>query len=287
MNQLLQQSPKDLCNPTLRKSWNLKDVEKLIAQTKNPLIRGAANKGNAFLSYGNIDNWDAIWGKDSDKKIEDCTTYANTTEGDASYPTGSTSKLRLNPTTDVIDTVNNVSSNDVALYRNLGSALSDTAWVQRQKIDYSALVANGTAAQAHDTSIGMSDVSTSPTNNHDFLGFVIQGRSTGFTFICASFIAKSLGSAPSASSSFATTPSTSSPYYLQNSRLSATSFKSELFSNSVYSTSIEAETLTVSSLINSLQYWYDGIFSQTVSGGGDITQTIDDMRSADGVTTPP
>ena len=52
MNQLLPQSAENLCNPRLRKSWTLNDVEKLIAKTKQPLIRGAGHHGNSFLSFG-------------------------------------------------------------------------------------------------------------------------------------------------------------------------------------------------------------------------------------------
>jgi len=51
MNELLYQKPQDLVNQRLNKSWTLKDVQKLIAKTKQPLIRGAGNKGNSFLSF--------------------------------------------------------------------------------------------------------------------------------------------------------------------------------------------------------------------------------------------
>lgn len=229
--------------------------------------------------------WDTVWGFLTDKTIEDCTTYANTTEGDSKYPTTDTTHYRLNPTTDVIDT-NFATVGHHTLYRDLtGAAISDTAWVLQFKVVV-ASITSPSAGLSHSIYYGMSSLTSTPAVAKDFLGVAFYNQGTGPTkeIYAVGRDGVILGIANDATSQVFTHAFQVETIYIRLRRLSATSFKVEIYSDSAYTTSIESKTITIPSTIQGLRYFFCGVYDNANVTG--YTINIDDIQIRDGQTTP-
>lgn len=238
-----------------------------------------ANHGNIFTSFTPL--WDAIWGYLSDKRIEDFTTYANTTEGDAIYPTGDTARLRVNPTTDVLDFSCASNSINTNIYRDIGIAnISDTSWILRFKLDITTLVKEVGVNQMR-LYISLNSLhALGDPQTEDGLGMLISYRSGndlihGYIDNGGTSAQTSTGIVPSATT-----------YYVEFVRLDADNFRIRLFSDSTYTTQLSTNTITISSAYTGLRYF--GVQHYTETGTtNNIVGTIDNILFANNRTTPP
>jgi len=270
----LQKSSKDLCNP-LRKSWTLKDVEKLITKTKQSLIRGAGNHGNAFLSFG------AAW--DFTENFSACTTN----QCDGLWPSTNTAELAVNTTTDVIDIdVSGIDvdgiSHDSEQHYDLGAGIvSDTAFLLRFKFVLSSFTASTVASQISQLKIGLSSVTTiGETPVEDSIGVIF--RWVPSTTLIYGYHADG-GTATRISTTVVPSATT---YYIEIKRLTATTAEVKLFSDSTFTTQLgSTASMTIPSTIQGLRYLKLYPFVQRSTGV--FVATFDDVQLMETVSTPP
>ncbi|MDC3251747.1 hypothetical protein OAU96_02430 [Planctomycetota bacterium] len=248
------------------------------------------------IYYFNEQISDALWGKNSDQVIEDCTTYANTTEGDADYVpsvTG-TNECRLNPSTDVIDCrFEDASADHFVAYRDLtGATITDNAWTLRCKVATTVITAPS-GGLSHSVFIGMSSTTSNFATSQDFLGisFWNPGASESpntpkhYAVYRDSALGGTSHQAPAASSiAFTTAWTNSDTYYIEIIRVSDTELTVELFSDSAYTTSVEKQTVSVPSTVTALRYFKAGVYDNANVVG--FTMTIDDLEFWEGVNAP-
>ena len=211
-------------------------------------------------------------------------SYADTTAGDASYPTSDTTNLRVNPTNDVIDwIVKRDSSNDAMVY-DLGSGnVSETAWTLRMKI----VIASFTEGADNSTFWGISDSvqTTSSTGNQDMLGLAFRGTGTAHGYGCFDTEAAAPTSA-TVEDEKSDLVFAAGTYYLQIRRLSAIAYDVKFFSNASYSTQIGTTSTGVcTAACNALRYIKLMNRVAASAGAGAITATIDNITFYDGVTS--
>lgn len=219
---------------------------------------------------------------------DDFTSYADQTAFDTAYVSTSTAEIRGNPTDNDIDwTIDGgVAGNMEFMYYDLmGAVVDDTAWVLRQPIVTTA-IATISSPYNHNFLFGLSDDNTSYMSSaQDFIG--TMGHSSDSTKIWYAIDTDEAvpGDQSIGGTAFATTWTTGT-IYNEVIRTSATTFTTELFSDSGYSTSIEQEAPSVASTCDNLRYWKIGSWDNTTSGVH--TGRIDpSLQFADGVTVAP
>jgi len=162
-------------------------------------------------------------------------------------------------------------------YYDLGSALSDTAWVIRFKCVMTAS-ANGAGSNTIG-SFGMSSVTGDAVTTQDFLGHYKAGNNNDYSVVVDGSI---LG--PSTGSSLGR-PLAGTTRYHEMKRTSATSWTNSIYSTSDYSGTPDAtHTLTIASSITGLQYFNISNYNSG-SGAGVLSGYIDDVKIYDGVTS--
>jgi hypothetical protein len=201
----------------------------------------------------------------------------NFSGADAWTDTGS--GIGVNTTTDVMDwnALRNGALN--GSYYDLG-LISETEWLLRFKLTVSALT-----TPSGNCYLGMviSDNATSDVvTNQDAIGLTMQFVIDGSKVFHA--IGKN-GTSIEVGQSFATAFTTTT-YYIQVKRTSATSCTVGIYSDSAFSTLTEEEVVTITSGITGLRYIKFVNFNAT-SSTGVFNGTIDDIQFIDGQSTPP
>ena len=162
-------------------------------------------------------------------------------------------------------------------YYDLGSALSDTAWVIRFKCVMTAS-ANGAGSNTIG-SFGMSSVTGDALTTQDFLGHYKAGNGDDVSVVVDG---SNLG--PGTGSSLGR-PLAGTTRYHEMKRTSATSWTNSIYSTSDYSGTPDAtHTLTIASSIIGLRYFNIANYNSG-SGAGVLSGYIDDVKIYDGVTT--
>ena len=159
----------------------------------------------------------------------------------------------------------------------LGATISDTAFV----FQYHRVFTGNSSPDSYNktTVFGLSSVTGGYASTQDFLGTQLTWGIDD-TWSCMSVNGNDYTYSP-----FATSFTTTEDYHVRDIRLSATSFKSEFFSDA-YSSSVEAETITINSGVVSLRYPIH--MSRGASTKTEIQNGYsDDFKLADGVTTAP
>ena len=226
---------------------------------------------------------DALWGKNSDQVIEDFTTYADTTEGDASWVTDNTARLRVNPTTDVFDFTGGSNTYQIESHFDIGTAnISETAWVLRFKLDFTTYTKSTEVSQVQEIKFTMASGHTTGYTpaSIDELGFLVSSYSGAGKEDIQSFINNG-GSGTRTTT--AITPSQTT-YYCQLTRTSATNFRIEFFSDSAYSSQIGSTlNTTISASYTGLRYFMVQYYVE--ANNGTLSGTVDDIEFWNGVTT--
>lgn len=244
---------------------------------------GDYTQPTAAVATTEKDNTAAVWGKDSDQTIENFTTYANTTEGDASYPTSNTSVLRVNPTTDVLDGIFTTvdASNQYQIYRDLTS-ISNTAWNLRFKLTISAITNPGNFNYAF--FVGFSSTTTGADVAEDGIALRLSVTSGGSRTYNIVDTDNSTMFYTAVEQTFAKALTTET-VYVEMIRSSATAYSIELFSDSNYTTSIEKETGTVAAGSDSYRYFKAMFADNSGHATGNMTISLDDIQMVNGATT--
>ena len=188
----------------------------------------------------------------------------------SSWVTSNSAKFLYNSTNNNIDILNSNAYDNI--YYDLGS-VSDTKWLCKFKV---------TLTTAGSQSLGFAYFYVGSTTgdaneSNDGLGFYFYDNANN-TYALADN-----GNRPdqtTVTGALGISPSTTT-YYAEMKRTSATSFTVTLYSDSSYSTSLGTATLTVSSGITGLQYFK--IMGYNTTGG--LVGTLDDFKFYNGVTS--
>jgi len=168
------------------------------------------------------------------------------------------------------------STNDAISY-DLGTALSDTNWICRFKLNFTTL----TSGSGYKTYFGISSASSATAQNgtHDFIGMSVrkQNNTLGSHDVDGGAIPDG------AENTGGLTYATGTDYYFEIIRLSSTTYEIRRYSDSTYSTISQTVTGTCGSTVTGLQYF--GIWNHIVSAGDVHAGTLDDLKIYDGVTS--
>lgn len=167
------------------------------------------------------------------------------------------------------------------VYYDLGSGnVSDTKWVLRFHMVHTS--ESGNNAKNTVINMGISSITGGLTSTQDFIGLNLQfGQDNQYR---AQYNDGVAGSGSSAVSAFSTSITGTDNYYVEIKRTSATAMSVEFFSDSDYSTSVEQETLTITSGTSGLRYL--GIQLGYGSADDDILNGyLDDIKFYNGVTS--
>lgn len=212
---------------------------------------------------------------------DDFTSYADTTAGDAAWPTSSTTKIRVNPTNDNIDFIWTAATANYGIAYDLTS-VSDSAWILRFKIRFSTLTSD-TSWRAF---LGLSSVNqaTSPASiTHKAIGMTLAYQNADKSYGSLDALNATLIQAPDNNQAW--TPATSTDYYVEIKRLTTTTYRVEVFTNSDYSTgSVGQMAGTCSASIIGLRY-IKFVFRDDYTDTANVTGTIDDVKFYNGITS--
>ena len=258
------------------KFWNNVDQA---YDTNGALVSSLSNKSElkAYYSFDSLD-------LDVAKTFEDdFSTYANqTTANTAWVPQDDTAGKRVNISTDKYDfDVKRNDTNDACIH-DLGSALSDTKFVLRYKIDFTTVTSTSSSEIYASWGLHDGDGTVVESTAQDFmvLNFRVTSSSKDLALRSGNNQAMN-GNQTDATFSHALAVET---LYVEMIRTSATSYTIELFSDSTYTTSIEKKTGACESGTSGLRYLgYKN--EQGSHAEGAIIGTIDDVEVWNGINT--
>ena len=218
---------------------------------------------------------------------DDFSSYADQNAADAVWVSNDTADFRVNITNDNFAFDSKVTSTtNTGAYYDLGSALSDTAWVVDFKlvITTNTLYSSGSVSAA--TYITMNDTTNGGAigGTVDAMGFYISTSSSGskfnVTWANSSYLNRGGGTF--------TGTITTGTFYIRLKRTGATSVKLEVYSDAARTTLIEQKEVTgTDSGITGLRYFrVQDNQSSSGTGTGQTIGTIDDIKIYDGVTSP-
>jgi hypothetical protein len=212
---------------------------------------------------------------------EDFSSYADQTAFDNAWVSLDTAQNRGNPTNDNLDVVLKTDNSDDTMAYDLGSSLSDTAWVCRFKWNITGLTRNNVSAW-HGW-IGLS--STNQTGEFDDLqdsmGLTILTQNTGGNTMFWYASGSSAGAVNEQNSQFDDDVPTGT-YYIEMIR-NADVITVNVYTNSNYTTLFDGGSNTITGTVTGLRYFK--VANKTASYSGTITSTIDDLKIWNGVTS--
>ena len=218
---------------------------------------------------------------------DDFSSYADQAAADAAWVSNDTADFRVNITNDNFAFDSKVTSTtNTGAYYDLGTALSDTAWVVDFKMVISTLTLYSSGSVGAATYITMNNSGTGGAigGTVDAIGFYMSSTASGGRFE----MTKADGGALNIGGGTLTTINATGTYYVRIIRLSPTSMRLELYSDPERRQLIEGKTRTdVASTTTGLQYFrIQDNQSSAGTGTGQQIGTIDDIKIYNGVTTP-
>ena len=224
------------------------------------------------------------------KRLSGLSSDAPTYETDFTTNTGWTATgtdVAVDSTTnDRLDfNIPNTASQTDAITYDLTS-VSDSAWILRFKLVMDSYSQN-TTAHAKKLLIGLSSAphSTDVDSAQDAIGILFGSWDNG-THKIRSRDSDGGSWMGGSGTDFSEAFTDDEVYYVEIKRTSTTAYTVSLYSDSSYSTLIEAESETMASTIAGLRYLKVGIDTTTGTPSGTFTGYIDDVKFYNGVTTP-
>lgn len=217
-------------------------------------------------------------------------TYVSQANADAAWPSSDVAEVRVNATNDnidfraVSDNTNNSLSYDLQQALGAGTNANSTGWVLRFRLNFSALPGGGDGAKMF---IGLHDVdyNTDNATNQDFIGATVRNSGVNNFYTAVDTDNSDPNSStlsPDGTQNF--TWATSTDYYFEIIRTSATSYTVEMFTNSDYSTGSQGQISgTCAASTDNLRYIK--ISNKRNVDAGEMTGIIDDIQFWTGVTT--
>jgi len=165
------------------------------------------------------------------------------------------------------------------------TSTSDSAWVLRFKLNMNNYNQNSTG-HAKKMCIGLSSAShsTDISSSQDAIGILFGSWDNG-THKIRSRDSNDGSWMDGSGTDFTESFTDDEVYYVEIKRTSTTAYTVSLYSDSSYSTLIEAESETIDSTISGLRYLKVGIDTTANAPDGTFAGQIDDMKFYNGVTT--
>jgi len=251
--------------------------------THSETIGDYSTPSAAVATSAAVTTADAVWGTSADQVIEDGSTYTDQTDFDASWVSSDTAKMRGNPTDNDIDLdfeEDSGTSNNNSIAYDLGAGnVSDTKFVLRGKINFSNLATDNDAYLFFSDSSQTVGTNTSQKGLGIFLRYGVSAK--GFGGLDVNSAAPNSVNPPEDLTSY--TFVTSTNYWFELIRVSATSYTIEFFSDSGFTTSLGKSTCTSAS-ITGLRYLKCSN-KQNTGNTGNATCIIDDLEFWNGVNS--
>lgn len=259
--------------------------------TRFPLNRNFYHTvaGDYYENTGTMDTpaWTKRFVSDLDY-YEGFDWYASQTAADTAWPSSDTAKARVNVSNDNLDFdgVFDASNDNIVFDLQDSDALgtgvnaSDTAWVLRFKLRWSTLTASANSTLY----MGLSDSTNTAgmTTSQDFIGLQILFTTTTKGYGTSDSNNEALNVTPDNTQSY--TWLTSTDYYVEIKRLTATTYRGQVFTGSDFTTgSLGQMAGTTVAGVASLRYIK--ICNAMVTEAGQMTGTIDDVQFYNGVTS--
>tara|TARA_B110000495_G_C22779424_1_gene455922 strand:- start:11 stop:778 length:768 start_codon:yes stop_codon:yes gene_type:complete len=208
---------------------------------------------------------------------DDFSTYATQALADAVWATNDTTRMRVNISTDVFDFTSTRNGSAATSYHTLSKTASNDKWLLRFRYNMSS--SNNNDARLF---IGLSSTTGNYGSTEDWLGIIIPSG-TGHNL----WAITDYNNAPTtigSYSSFALNPVTGTNYYVELIRVSSTSFKLNLYSDSAYSALINSVTHTMLATVDGLSH-LKIMNMNNDSAGYSMTGIIDDVLFYNGVSS--
>ena len=290
-------------------SFSLANQSLLVSDGVNIQELTIGSDGDNLTSLGGALSWEAHVA--GDVLASNLVMANSTTIGDYTQPTNAicSSAASVSPTyddgtfgawtrtgTEFSEAANIISFNATTRVTNqtittdLGSTLSDSAWILRAKLIYTTLTLGGGQTTFIEFGMGNADHSTALDNGGltmDFIG--LQGAIEQVGASPWALVGyDSSGALDNPGNPEMDTDATTQTYYLEIKRLSTTSMSIGLYSDAAFSVLImPIETKVIAATITGLQYLRVGngyVGSGTV--GNVFGGTIEEFQIWDGITTP-
>lgn len=207
---------------------------------------------------------------------DDGTSYADQTAYDAAWVTNATGIIRGDPTNDRINIANN--NNTEAICYNDRTSVNDTKWLYRFKFVVTAqtTTSNGASSMTYFT---IGSTTGAIASAEDSLGLVYQWHNGGSGVGFYSYI----NNGGSAAQGDKINVSGVGTYYIQVTRLSATSLEIKIFSDADYLVQVGSVTTVITSSYSGLRYLK--LHSRNTTGSnGSLTAYVDDFVFYDNYT---
>lgn len=202
---------------------------------------------------------------------DDFSSYADQAAADSAWPTTSTALLRVNITNDNLDWDGGASHR---INHDMGAgSVSDTACVFRSTLD----VVNMTAGDARFVAVLLSADNNPGNTASEYMGLIMSTDPGTLSF--AAHAEENAVLLQQAGTTLET-----GVKYLEIKRLTATTFRAQLWLNADFTNSFFVQTPTIVSTIGSFRHIKISLRHGT---GGDIDGTLDKVQFADGVTVAP
>jgi len=291
-------------------SFSLANQSLLVSDGINIQELGIGSDGDNLTSLGGALSWEAHVA--GDVLAANLVMANSTTIGDYTQPTSSTcsSAAVASPTydnstfgawtrtgTNVSETGNIISfdiqqrTSNQTISTDLGSTLSDSAWLLRAKLDFTTL-ANG-VPQTIFLAFGMGSANNATALDNGGITFDFIGQQQNLASGGAGWGLVGYNSGdPSIDNptvpAFTSIAATATTYYVEMIRLSPTSMSIGLYSDAAFTTLImPVQTKVISASITNLQFLRVGNGTVGASGAGNqITGTIQDFQIWDNATNP-
>lgn len=215
---------------------------------------------------------------------DDLTTYSTQAIADLAWPTTDTGRDRVNITNDNIDFNHNINSVNVAINHDLlpnttNLYTSNTAWILRFKLRFSALTQAGNAV--FNVVISDADKSSASSAAQDVIGMRLINDASPGTY--GSVDSDNASYVMVAENPVSITWATATDYFFEIVRLTATTYIVRRYTDSTYASVADSSSGTCASTTQNLRYIK--IQNQTDINAGVLTGTIDDVIFANGVTS--
>ena len=214
---------------------------------------------------------------------DDFSSYTTQTSANSAWvPASNVAGRRVNISDDDLDLLNDSGTTNYAVAYDLGTDISESKWTLRFSADVT--LSSGSNNWCY---IGLfnSDQSAGGGDSQNLCAVAFQNDGSNTKFWCLAGVGKTVNGA--GSDYFNATGNgtlTSTKYYIQLRRLTATSMDMKIYTDANYSTLHDSRTMSGSAIaLDDLRYIK--FANNTTSGSGSITIVMDDVKFRNGADT--
>lgn len=203
--------------------------------------------------------------------LEDFASYATQALADASWVPADTAKMRANITNANLDFNAVADNSNDAIYKDLGVAVPDTAFILRFKIKFSAKTIQGLLW------VGLASTNGAQNTNQDSIGVHFLYDTSTKAYFSVDSDGAAIPMAGSGDNSASFDPATDgTEYYFEIERSSSTAYTVRRYTDSTYSSVADSAAGTCAATVTGLQYVK--VCNRVASIAGSLVGTIDNIQ---------